>query len=450
MFMRGVLFLLVMLISVQVVFAETQEEKIKKLEQRIEQLEKQLSAASNEPDSPEMEEIRRQLAILAAEVEKLRSGEETELEVTESERRALGLGSSAATVYTKRQGPSIAGYGEMLYENFSDETDSGVASGRTDQIDFLRAVVYFGYRFNEKILFNSEIEFEHANTDLGGEVAVEFAHLDFAVHENITARGGMVLIPMGFVNEFHEPNAYLGTHRPLTETLIIPSTWRENGAGIVGSSGLFNYRAYVIAGLNAANFSSSGLRSGRQSGARSKLGDPAFVGRLDVNPIPGVVVGGSLFAGNSIVFTTTEADLDVPTRIFEVHGEFKQRGFQVRGLYSHASLDDVTELNNFLGLTGDGSIGESLSGGYLEAGYNLLAGGGDQALTPYIRYEIVNTQADVPTGFLENPARDQNAWTLGLEYRPISNIVVKADYIGFDNDADSGVDQFSILLGYSF
>ena len=450
MFMRGVLFLLVMLISVQVVFAETQEEKIKKLEQRIEQLEKQLSAVSNEPDSPEMEEIRRQLAILAAEVEKLRSGEETELEVTESERRALGLGSSAATVYTKRQGPSIAGYGEMLYENFSDETDSGVASGRTDQIDFLRAVVYFGYRFNEKILFNSEIEFEHANTDLGGEVAVEFAHLDFAVHENITARGGMVLIPMGFVNEFHEPNAYLGTHRPLTETLIIPSTWRENGAGIVGSSGLFNYRAYVIAGLNAANFSSSGLRSGRQSGARSKLGDPAFVGRLDVNPIPGVVVGGSLFAGNSIVFTTTEADLDVPTRIFEVHGEFKQRGFQVRGLYSHASLDDVTELNNFLGLTGEGSIGESLSGGYLEAGYNLLAGGGDQALTPYIRYEIVNTQADVPTGFLENPARDQNAWTLGLEYRPISNIVVKADYIGFDNDADSGVDQFSILLGYSF
>jgi hypothetical protein len=263
-------------------------------------------------------------------------------------------------------------------------------------------------------------------------------------------RGGMVLVPMGFINEFHEPNAYLGTHRPVTESVIIPSTWRENGAGVVGSTGIFNYRAYVIAGLNAANFTSSGLRNGRQSGARSKLGDPAFVGRADVNALPGVLVGGSFYAGNSIVFTTTEADLEVPTRIFEVHGEFKRRGLQARALYAHASLDDVTELNNFLALTGNNSVGETLSGGYVEAGYNVLAGRGEQSLTPYVRYEVVNTQADVPSGFLENPARDQNAWTLGLEYKPISNIVIKADYIGFDNDADSGVDQFSILLGYSF
>lgn len=448
--LRRVFFLFVVLCLASVAFAETQDEKIKKLEQRIEQLERQLAAATQGAGSVEMQEIRRQLEILAAELEKLRSGEEEDLEVTESRRRALGLGSSAATVYSKRQGPSIAGYGEMLYENFSDETDAGSFSGRTDQIDFLRAVVYFGYRFNERILFNSEIEFEHANTDLGGAVAVEFAHLDFAVTDDMTLRGGMVLVPMGFVNEFHEPNAYLGTHRPLTESVIIPSTWRENGAGFVGSTGVFNYRAYLIAGLNAANFTSSGLRSGRQGGARSKLGDPAFVGRADVNPIPGITVGGSFYAGNSIVFTTTEADLDIPTRIAEIHGEFKRRGFQARALYAYASLDDVTELNSFLGLTGNSSIGENLTGGYLEAGYNLLAGTSEQSLTPYFRYEIVNTQSDVPAGFLENPARDQKAWTLGLEYRPISNIVIKADYIGFDNEADSGVDQFSILLGYSF
>jgi hypothetical protein len=448
--LRVLMFGLMLLLIGPFVYAETAEEKIKKLEERIEQLENQLAEATQGVDSPELQEIRRQIEILAAEVEKLRSGEEVELEVTEEQRQALGLGSSAATVYTKKRGPSIAGYGEMLYENFEDETDLGTPSGRTDQIDFLRAVVYFGYRFNDWILFNSEIEFEHANTDLGGAVAVEFAYLDFALEEEFTLRGGMVLVPMGLVNEFHEPNAYLGTHRPLTESVIIPTTWRENGAGVVGTAGILNYRAYVIAGLNAANFTSSGLRSGRQGGARSKLGDPAFVGRLDVNPLPGILVGGSFYAGNSIVFlNNAAAELDVPTRIAEFHGEFRQRGLQVRGLYAHASLDDVSELNQLLGLTGNNSIGESLNGGYLEAGYNILAGR-EYALTPYVRFEAINTQADVPTGFLKNPARDQTAWTFGLEYKPISNIVIKADYIAFDNDANTGVDQFSILLGYAF
>lgn len=450
--MTNILLGIFLLFFVSTALAETQEERIKKLEQRIEELEKALAAATGQDagSATGTEEIKRQLEILAAEVEKLRSGEEGELEISEEERRALGLGSSAATVYTKRRGPSIAGYGEMLYENFSDETDAGAPSGRTDQIDFLRAVVYFGYRFNERILFNSEIEFEHANTDLGGAVAVEFAHLDFAVNDDITLRGGMVLIPMGFINEFHEPNAYLGTHRPLTETVIIPSTWRENGAGLVGSTGIFNYRAYVIAGLNAANFTSSGLRSGRQGGARSKLGDPAFVARADVTPFPGGVFGGSFYTGDSIVFTTSEAPLEVPTRIAEFHGEVKRYGFHVRGLYAQASLDEVLELNEFLGLTGNNSVGETLSGGYLEAGYNLLAGRSEQFLTPYVRYEAIDTQSDVPAGFFRNPARDQNVWTIGLEYRPISNIVIKADYQAFDNQADSGVDQFSILLGYSF
>jgi hypothetical protein len=448
--LKNVLFGFIFMFFVSFVWAESQDEKIKRLEQRIEHLEKQLAAATGSSDSSAIEEIKRQLEILAAEVEKIRSGEVEEIEVDESRRRSLGLGTSAATVYTKRQGPSLAGYGEMLYENFDSETDAGEPSGRTDQIDFLRAVVYFGYRFNERMLFNSEIEFEHAHTDLGGTVAVEFAHLDFALTDSITARGGMVLLPMGLVNEFHEPNSYLGTHRPLTENVIIPTTWRENGAGVVGTHGMFNYRAYVVAGLNAANFTSSGIRNGRQSGARSKLGDPAFVGRLDVNPWPGIFVGGSFFVGNSIVFGTTEADLDIPTRIAEFHGEYKRHGFQVRGLYAHASLDDVAELNNFLGLTGSSSVAESMNGGYIEAGYNILAGRSEHSVTPYVRYESVDTQSEVPAAFLRNPARDQSLWTIGLEYKPISNIVVKADYIAFDNDANSGVDQFSILLGYSF
>jgi hypothetical protein len=409
-------------------------------DQRVQELERKI------------EELRGQISILAEEVEKIRSGEEQAVVLEDTQRQSLGLGPSAATVYTKKHGVSIAGYGEMLYENFDDETDFGTSSGRADQIDFLRAIVYFGYRFNDRFLFNSEIEFEHASTGQGGEVSVEFAFLDYLLNDSVTLRGGMVLVPMGFLNEFHEPTVFLGARRPVTETVIIPTTWRENGFGIVGRTGIFDYRAYLINGFNAAGFSSSGLRSGRQKGALAKLDSPAFVARGDMNPIPGLSFGGSIFAGNSGLFTPVlNPDLEVTTVIGEAHAQYRQGGLDLRVLYSRASLDNVAELNAALGLTGNNSIGESMAGGYLQAGYDLLAGSsGGQGLTPYFRYEKVDTQNDVPFGFLENPARQQTLWTLGLEYRPIFNIVVKTDYQLIDNEADSGIDQFNLLLGYSF
>ena len=294
--MRKILMVLAIVLLASWAWAETQDEKIKKLEEKIEQLEKQLAAATQNSDAAQIEELRREVAILAEEVEKLRSGESTELELDEAQRKALGVGSSAASIYRKKQGPTIAGYGEMLYENFSDETDAGVDSDRTDQIDFLRAVIYLGYRFNDRFLFNSEIEFEHAKSE-GGEVEVEFAYIDYLMRNELSLRGGMVLIPMGIINEFHEPTQYIGTHRSLTETFIIPSTWRENGGGALGRSGMFFYRAYVIAGMNAAGFTSDeGLHEGRQEGSQSKLsGAPSFVGRLDVSPIPAITFGTSFF-----------------------------------------------------------------------------------------------------------------------------------------------------------
>jgi hypothetical protein len=428
-----------------------ESERIQELEKKVEELQRQLAALKQQTASPETEEIRRQLSILAEEIEKLRSGEE-EVELSEAKRRSLGLGPSAASVYTRKEGVSIAGYGEMLYENFDEEVDAGEPSGRIDQIDFLRAIVYVGYRFSDKILFNSEIEFEHASTGGGGEVSVEFAHIDYVALGVLTLRGGLVLIPMGFLNEWHEPTSFLGARRPVTETVILPSTWRENGFGIVGRKGIVDYRAYLVNGLNAAGFSSSGLRDGRQDGARAKIENPTFVGRVDVSPTPGLFLGGSFYGGNSGVFgTTASADLDVSTLIGEGHVEYRIRGLEFRALYAQASLDDVAELNAVIGATGDSSVGETLRGGYFQAGYNVFAGSGRKgALIPYLRFEKVNTQADVPSGFSGNPARNQTIWTFGVQYKPIFNIVIKGDYQAVDNQANTGVDQWNLALGYSF
>ena len=280
------------------------------------------AAAEGEGQQVDIQELQRRLDVLAEEVERLRSGEEPEIELSDEDTRALGLAPSAAATYGRGQGVSIAGYGEMLYENFAERTQAGQPTASGTQLDFLRAVFYAGYRFNDTFLFNSEIEVEHA-----GEVFVEFAYVDYLVHENVGIRGGMVLVPMGLVNEFHEPTVFLGAERPVTEQRIIPTTWRENGAGIYGSVDRVTYRAYVINGLDGTRFSATGIRGGRQKGSRAKASNMAFAGRIDVTPTPGVFVGTSLYTGGSGQ-GDVEVDgrnVDVQTTIFDLHGQ-AQRG----------------------------------------------------------------------------------------------------------------------------
>ena len=99
--------------------------------------------------------------------------------------------------------------------------------------------------------------------------------------ESLNFRAGLLLVPMGLINEMHEPTTFLAGSRPVTEQRILPSTWRENGIGLHGSVGKLEYSAYTITSLNGEKFSSKGVRSGRQKGNKAAADDMAFVGRLD-------------------------------------------------------------------------------------------------------------------------------------------------------------------------
>ena len=397
----------------------------------------------------QVEELRRRLDVLAAEVERLRSGEPEQVELTEAQRRALGLAPSAARTYRRASpGISFAGYGEMLAENFARENESGAAGAPTTRIDFLRAVLYTGYRFNDRFLFNSEIEVEHGN-----EIFVEFAYVDYRASDNLTLRGGLVLIPLGLVNEFHEPNVYFGARRPETEQRIIPSTWRENGGGILGSAGPVNFRAYITNGFNGMNYTSAGLRGGRQRGIQTRAANMAFSGRLDVTPIPGVFAGVGFYNGGSgqeqVVFNGSA--LDMGTTVAEVHGQAQIRGFDVRALFAHATVDDAGDASRALGRAATASIAEAMQGGYLQVGYNLLSQfAGELAVTPYVRYERVDTQHRVPDGFTRALAQDGEFTTLGIDVKPIPNVVLKTEYQWLTNAAGTGRNQFNFNLGYSF
>ncbi|MBI2618987.1 MAG: hypothetical protein HYW57_02795, partial [Ignavibacteriales bacterium] len=222
---------------------------------------------AQEADS--LKEIRRQIDILVEELERLKLGEVAE----PSYEAQRGLGPAAAKVYQlKKTGVSIAGYGEVVYENYAKERDDRAAANKPDKIDYLRNVIYVGFRYDDWILFNSEVEFEHGSTGKGGEVSVEFGYVELMLSRLFNVRAGMVLPPVGIINEKHEPSTFFGSLRPQVERSIIPSTWRTNGIGSYGELGSsLNYRAYVVEGFNAKNFSDAdGVRGGRQSGASAR------------------------------------------------------------------------------------------------------------------------------------------------------------------------------------
>jgi hypothetical protein len=209
-------------------------------------LQAELGALQAQGGSDErLKELERRLDLLAAEIERARTGGATQ-DVDVPTKGEPGLGPAASKVYRKARGVSLGGYGEALYQNFGSKLQDGSASGLKDRLDLLRVVLYTGYKFNDRILFNSEIEYEHASTGEGdeerGEVSVEQGYLDFKVAKNVGIRAGMVIMPLGFINELHEPPIFLGSRRPEVEQRLIPTTWHDVGLGLFGERGPFQWR----------------------------------------------------------------------------------------------------------------------------------------------------------------------------------------------------------------
>ncbi len=423
------------------------------LDKRVRELEKKLDEMAKSKAAPDVEELRQEIEVLTREIETLKLHQEKAAVTADSPQH--GMGAAASKVYRSDPGVSIGGYGEMVYENYDSRDDSGAESGKTDQIDLLRGVLYTGYKFNDKVVFNSELEIEHGTTDDGiGEAALEFAYLDFLIRPSFNVRAGNVLIPVGLLNEIHEPTTFLGSRRPSVEQQILPTTWHENGVGIFGDVGSVTYRAFIVNGLNSEGFSASGIRGGRQDGAKAKAEDFAVVGRADWKPVEGLLLGGSLYSGSSSQGATTPSgtSFNGNVTISELHADAHVSGFMVRGLWAHTSVGDVRQINEANGFSGIDSIGETQQGWYGEVGYDVttLFPMRQSSLVPFVRYEQYDTQRSVPSGFARNPKNDVDVTTIGINWKPIPQAVIKVDYQNIDDAAGTGVDQVNAALGYIF
>ncbi len=421
--------------------------------------------SSNTPSSEpqvannQVKKLERKTDVLSQEVEKLR----TNLAIPEEKqlKSAYGLGPAASKVYQVGKGLSIGGYGEGFYQDIVG--DKGAEKSKADME---RMVMYVGYKFTDSIIMNSELEFEHGTTGEGaeskGEVSAEFVSLDFLLNPKVNVRTGLLLMPMGMINRMHEPLFYFGNHRPVVEQTIIPSTWREMGVGLFGAiTPNLTYTTYVVNGLNASGFSSTGIREGTGGGSQALAQDLGYVARVDYTPdaLPGLTIGGSGYVSNtgqSLSYNGQKAD--VLTQIYESHLQWKYYGLEFRalgswGLINNADLLSMENLyvKNANGIVnGQGAVGSQNYGWYTEAGYDVLPlmfKDTPQYLAPFVRYEKLNTMVKA---LVADPTKDQQVFQVGLQYKPIPQVVLKADYRNFVAKQGSLPDDFNLGFGFIF
>jgi hypothetical protein len=333
----------------------------------------------------------------------------------------------------------IGGYGEVHYHQpFSSE------KRYNGTLDVHRMVMLLGYNFSSKTQFISEIEYEHVK-----EVYIEQAFIQHKINSYLNLRAGLMLIPMGIVNEYHEPTSFNGVERPLVDAKISPTTWREIGAGVSGNVLVVSlkYQAYIVNGFNGYNGTANlsgknGLRNGRQKGAESFISSPNFTFKTEYYGIRGLNLGLSGYFGKteSTLYNgidknnqplQTRADSSVVgLNMIGIDGRYTVGGLQIRGQYYHTNISNTAQYNKFTTSNGKpNDLGSKMQGYYLEAGYNLFKHFNKtrDEFIPFIRLENFDTHLATTNGLSQNKSYHSKVITTGITYKLGKGAVVKTD-----------------------
>lgn len=338
------------------------------------------------------------------------------------------------------KGLTIGGYGQVDYNQ---------PEGSNGKLDVHRFIMFLGYKFNDRVQFVTEIEYEHVK-----ELFIEQAFLNYSINDNLNIRGGLMLIPMGIINEYHEPTTFNGVERTNVDKSIVPTTWREIGIGV---SGRFNevslrYQAYIFNGFASVNDGKvlgglNGLRNGRQKGAESTINTPNFSAKIDYYGIQRLRLGISGYFGRTQA--TDDVDdidgADVGVTMLGLDVRYINKRFSARGQYIHALITDSDAYNALY----ETNLGSELKGWYAETAYNLLPLSKEQKLDAFIRYEMYDTHAaTLDANISRNLAYNRNEWTTGLSYHVAPGAVVKADYQFIDNALENNKTKGQFNLGF--
>jgi len=354
---------------------------------------------------------------------------------------------SSEKIIAGNEGLHIGGYGQVDFNLLAREG----TIHKNGKLDVHRLVTFFGYNFNERASFVSEVEFEHVT-----EVYVEQAFLNYKIKDNLAINAGLMLIPMGIQNLYHEPPTFNGVERTNVDKYIVPTTWREMGIGLSGISmqQSLSYQLMMVNGFNGYDGGGvfngkSGLRSGRQKGAESYITFPDFAGRVSYYGQPGLNLGLSAYMGDSESKAYDGLDLSneeavasadstiIGIQMIGVDARYAKGALQLRGQYIIANLSNTDQYNILSGK----DLGSKMTGYYAELGYNLLANHNTtNELISFTRYENYNTHAEVEVGTTLEEAYNRNEITIGLGYKIAKGAMFKADY-QIKSDASSPEDK---------
>ena len=321
---------------------------------------------------------------------------------------------------------TLGGYGEVHYNNL--EKDDG--SGDKNEVDFHRFVLFTSHQFTDSIRFFSELEVEHSIAGDGqvGEVELEQAFIEWDISANQSAKAGLFLMPIGIINETHEPNTFYGTERNNVEKYIIPATWWEAGAALNGE--LAQGLSYDIA-AHSGLFMDDGEykpREGRQKVGKAKADDMAFTGRLKYTAIPGLELAASFQRQNDVRQGEGEG---ISGTLIETHLAWQKNDFQLRALY--AAWDFDTAINDIK------QGADEQTGFYIEPSYKLT-----DKIGVFARF----SEYDNTAGSSVDSAVEQ--FDIGINYWLHPNVVFKMDYQDQDNNSGTGSDGFNIGVGFSY
>ncbi|MDP1697526.1 MAG: hypothetical protein Q8L45_07065 [Xanthomonadaceae bacterium] len=401
---------------------QAQQEQLEAMQARIEQLQNQThSASATAPAAAEVARIEQIEARLAQNEERI----EATGGVVETALSDAGLGSDGWWQRT-----TLGGYGEMHYNG-----------GNSDEIDFHRFVLFAGHRFNDWLRLQSELEVEHADTEKNGAVELEQAFLEadltsafgwrLGENDRHSLRAGVFLVPVGILNETHEPPTFFGVERNRIENQIIPTTWREGGVALNGTFGQgFSYDLATHSGLQVdSNFA---IRGGRKSVSEAPAEDVAYTGRLKWKGIPGVELGVS----GQYQQDVTQGARGIDATLLEAHADILRNGFGLRALYAHWDIEGAADVK---------ALGrDSQYGWYVEPSYRFAVATG--TLGFFGRHERWDTQSGlkgVDTRF--------DVTSFGFNYWPVPEVVFKLDY-QFES-TPNGVqddDRLNLGIGYQF
>ncbi len=359
----------------------------------------------------------------------------------------------------------IGGYGEIHYNHYSQEPSRS-------QADLNRFVLFFGHRFNEQIGFFSEVEWEHAivsKTD-DGETEIEQAYIDYNIGPDFKLKVGLFLIPLGLLNQNHEPPVFHSVERNEVETRIIPSTWREGGIGLSGTTDVgLSWDLGVTTGFDIAKFEDAGapLSGMHQELQNAKASDPAFYMALNYRGVPGLLAGAAVFTGGTTQGNASnKADSSLPDlgstgarlTLWDLHTRFQRHGFDVQAVYAQGTISGADQINEALaayniansattGFTDRVFVPTQFYGWLTEVAYTVWSKD-DQSLAPFIRFEQFNTQSKMSAGLSGDSANADRVVTAGLSFHPHPSVVFKADYQEYADNSRG--DRFNLGMGYMF